>query len=85
MINSFTKVAEGYAAMNNLKLTENGALARKSTADDLVDLFSTIGALRTREVEGIRDKFAKAFKEDKVLATKMAFYARNVRGGKLVA
>lgn len=82
--NSFARAfAQQAFDVSNMKYTENGALARKSTADDLVDLFGTIGALRTREVEDIRDKFAKAFKEDKVLATKMAFYARNVRGGGL--
>ena len=81
MINSFTKVAEGYAAMNNLKLTENGAIARISTGDNLVDLFGTIGALRERGEREIEEKFASAFAEDALLATKMAFYARNPRGG----
>jgi len=66
---------------NNWKLTENMASALKSTKNDLVDLFAVIGALRTREEFDIEQLFSKAFYEDKLLATKMSFYARNIRGG----
>ena len=66
---------------NNMTMTENGALAMKSTYSDIVDLFGTIGALRSRETSEVERLFAKAFAEDKLLATKMSFYARNVRGG----
>ena len=66
---------------NNWTLTENGALAMKSTNSDIVDLFGTIGSLRSRPASEVERLFAKAFAEDKLLATKMAFYARNVRGG----
>lgn len=66
---------------NNKTLTENGALALKSTNSDIVDLFGTIGALRSRKDEEVVRLFSKAYAEDKLLATKMSFYARNIRGG----
>lgn len=66
------------------KLTENGAFAYNSTAQgDLLDLFSQIGALRPRTESEIERKFAAAFKEDKLLATKMMFYAGDIREGGL--
>ena len=66
------------------KLTENGAFAYESTAQGaLLDLFSQIGALRPRTEDEIASKFAAAFKEDKLLATKMMFYAGDIRQGGL--
>ena len=67
-----------------LKLTENGAAAYNSTAQcDLLDLFAQIGALRSRSEEDIIRKFAAAFREDKLLATRMMFYAGDIREGGL--
>ena len=66
------------------KLTENGAFAYDSTAQGaLLDLFSQIGALRPRTDREIESKFATAFREDKLLATKMLFYAGDIRQGGL--
>ena len=66
------------------KLTENGAYAYDSTAQGaLLDLFSQIGALRPRTEREIENKFAAAFHEDKLLATKMLFYAGDIRQGGL--
>ena len=66
------------------KLTENGAFAYDSTAQGaLLDLFSQIGALRPRTDREIEQKFAAAFHEDKLLATKMLFYAGDIRQGGL--
>ena len=66
------------------KLTENGAFAYNSTAQGaLLDLFSQIGALRPRTEREIESKFAAAFREDKLLATKMLFYAGDIRQGGL--
>ena len=61
--------------------TENGAFARNTSGDANLDLFSTIGALR--EADGLRVNrlFADAFQEDSLLATRIAFYGRDVRGG----
>ena len=70
--------------MGSEKLTENGAFAYNSTAQGaMLDLFSQIGALRTRTEQEIRQKFAAAFREDKLLATKMLFYAGDIREGGL--
>lgn len=78
MRNSFVASMQ---ADNNMTYTENGALAMKSTNSDIVDLFGIIGALRSRDKSEVERLFAKAFAEDKLLATKMSFYARNIRGG----
>lgn len=61
-------------------LTENGGLALSTTGDKLLNLFAVLGALRSRPTDVI-DKFDAAFRENADLATKMAFYGRDVRGG----
>ena len=63
------------------KLTENGAVAYNTLNNGLLDLFAVIGALRPQSESEIEQKFARAFNEDKLLATKMLFYAGNIRGG----
>lgn len=63
-----------------LKSTENGQMAYNTTNSNLLDLFGTIGALRNRDKAEIEDKFAKAFNEDALLATKMLFYTGDIRG-----
>ena len=74
-------------AMHNVgthKLIENGAFAYNTTNQgDLLDLFAQIGALRPRSEREIEQKFAAAFSEDKLLATKMLFYAGDIRQGGL--
>ena len=65
----------------NTKLTENGALAYSTSGKVLTDLFAQIGALRPRTVTEIENKFASAFNTDPLIATKMMFYAGNIRGG----
>ena len=76
--------AQAMYKQGSTKLTENGAFAYDSTAQgDLLDLFSQIGALRSRTESEIERKFAAAFKEDKLLATKMMFYAGDIRQGGL--
>lgn len=61
-------------------LTENGGRALSTTGDKLLNLFAVLGALRSRPTDVI-DKFDAAFRENADLATKMAFYGRDVRGG----
>jgi hypothetical protein len=65
----------------NYTLTENQAVALKSTGSNLLNLFSMIGAIRNKSYEEVSEMFQSALAEDKLLAVKMAFYARNVRGG----
>ena len=65
----------------NRTLTENYAATYKSTLSDCLDLFATVGALRNADDDEIQKRFSQAFYEDKNLALKIAFYARDIRGG----
>ena len=61
--------------------TENGAIAYWTTSDALVNLFSTIGALRNADKERLFRMIDGCYAEDKALLAKMLFYARDIRGG----
>ena len=61
--------------------TENGAVALNTTGNACLDLFGTIGALRDADHLRIARMFEGAYKEDPLLATKIAFYARDIREG----
>ena len=65
----------------NLTYTENGALTNRSTDSYCLDLFATIGALRNAEDNEIISRFIKAYTEDRNLAMKILFFARDIRGG----
>lgn len=67
--------------LSNQTRTSNGAFALKSTGSDLLDLYGCIGALRSRPENEIEVLFSNAFAEDKLLAMKLLFYARDIRGG----
>lgn len=66
---------------SNKTFTENGAVTLKTTNSDCVDLFATIGALRRESEDEIVTRFMRAFTENQDIATKLLFYARDVRGG----
>lgn len=61
--------------------TENGAVALNTTSDARLDLFGTIGALRDAGENRITTLFSEAYAQDKLFATKIAFYARDIRCG----
>ena len=61
--------------------TENDGLQYRSTNSALLDLFATIGAMREKSENEVTQSFRNAFHEDALLAMKMLFYARNIRGG----
>lgn len=61
--------------------TENGAAARNTTGAACLDFFGTIGSLREAEEGRICALFAEAFREDPLFATKIVFYARDIREG----
>ena len=65
----------------NRTFTENGAVTHVSTYSDCLDLFATIGALRSSNEQEILKRFIRAFTEDPDLAMKTLFFARDVRGG----
>lgn len=63
------------------KLTENGAMAFDSLGESsILDLYSSIGGMRDRQKD-ISVKFADCLKENPLLATKLMFYTRDIRGG----
>lgn len=66
---------------SNKTFTENGAATLKSTQSDCLDLFATIGAIRRESDEKIIVRFMRAFTEDKDMAMKLLFFARDIRGG----
>ena len=78
MTNLFTI---GIKTESSKTFTENGANVYGTTGDSLLDLFANIGSLRSRTDDEIENKYAAAYAENPLLALKMAFYARNIRGG----
>ena len=48
---------------------------------DCLDLFAAIGALRNASEDDIIGRFIKAYAENPDIATKILFYARDIRGG----
>lgn len=61
--------------------TENGADTKNTTDSALLDMFATIGSMRTRSEDEIIKKFELAFQEDPLAAMRCLFYARDIRGG----
>lgn len=61
-------------------VTENGALGYKTTLNPFVDFNFKIPSYRRNEVGALED-FAKCLEMDTVLALRMLFYLRDVRGG----
>lgn len=72
--------AEAMENKSNWKLTENGAPARTTTGDNLIDLFAVIGAMREREEADIISMWESAYRENAELAVRMIFYAGDIRG-----
>ena len=58
--------------------TANGMKTYQSSLNALVDLFYQIGSSRGKDVTGL---FERAYAEDRQLALRIAFWARDVRGG----
>lgn len=66
---------------NNVQHTENGARGYATTGRALLDASFKLGSCRTLPVPELEKTFAKALAEDKILAAKFLFYARDARGG----
>lgn len=66
---------------NKFTRTENGAVALNTTSDARLHLFGTIGALRESDENRITTLFSEAYAQDKLFATKIVFYARDIRCG----
>lgn len=75
------KFLEEVKEIQNYTLTENGAVALKSTGNAMLDAFGTLGAMKDSSVSDILRTFDLAFAEDPAMAMKLLFYIRDVRGG----
>ena len=65
----------------NKTVTENGAATHITTESDCLDLFATIGALRRESDSEIVARFVRAYSENRDIAMKLLFFARDIRGG----
>lgn len=65
----------------NFIKTENGAISHSSTLNACLDFFAMGGSMRNRTEEDIILMFRKAYKENPLIAMKLLFYFRDVRGG----
>lgn len=65
----------------NYSQTENSALGYRTTGRALLDLNFKVASLRRAGPDEIIDLFMKAFYEDKNVAIKWLFYARDIREG----
>ena len=66
---------------NEPAYTENGAVGYRTTGKNLLDLNFAVASLRSASEDDVIRRFTKAFCEDKILAMKWLFYARDVREG----
>ncbi len=73
--------AEAMKNESKFTRTENGAVALSTTGDARLDLFSTIGSLREADDNRVQTLFAEAYRQEPLFATKILFYARDIRGG----
>lgn len=67
--------------LNNVSITENGAIGYKTSGSALVDLNFAVSSLRNASDEGIKEKFQKAMDENASDAIIWLFFARDARGG----
>lgn len=81
MSNFISAVKSNLNTNHNLSVTENGAVGYRTTGKELLDLNFAVASLRRATPEEIASRFRKAFFEDKVVAMKWLFFARDVRGG----
>lgn len=65
----------------NVSVTENGAVGYRTTGKNLLDLNFAVASLRKMPDAEVAKRFKKAFVEDKILAMKWLFYARDARDG----
>jgi len=68
-------------ATPNVAYNEKGALSFATTTSAVLDWFSSGGAMRQEPEDVIQNVFSRAFAEDRLLATKVAFHHRDIRGG----
>ena len=65
----------------NMSMTANGANTHMTTNDECLDFFALGGAMRENNEKEILTLFNAAFESNKLLAMKLLFYMRDIRGG----
>lgn len=65
----------------NKTYTENGAVTNATTGSLVLDLFATVGAMRSSTDAQIANAFNSAFNADPLLTLKTMFFTRDVREG----
>ena len=65
----------------NMTLTANGANTHVTTHNECLDFFALGGAMREKTEQDILNLFNAAYASDKLLAMKLLFYIRDIRGG----
>ena len=76
-----SKFMNGLTAASNFGYTENGAIKRNSSGDNLYDMFALGAAYRTRSDDDCAFLFHKAYAESPEYALKCLFYIGDVREG----
>jgi len=69
------------AMFSNDSVTNNGAVTHSTAGNYCIDLFFIAGASRNMSEEDIIKAFIRAYREDKTVAVKILFWARDARGG----
>ena len=69
------------ALQTNDTLTQNGMTTSSSSLNSCVNLFFQIGALRGQDKQILLNAFVKAYCENPLTATRLVFWARDIRGG----
>lgn len=69
------------SSVYDLTLTENGAVAHKTTGSKLLDINFAVASLRGKTDAEIAKMFRAAFNENPILAMRWLFYARDAREG----
>lgn len=65
----------------NTAITENGAVAYRTSGKALLDLNFAVSSFRNKPVEELIDKFIKAYYEDPSLALRWMFFVGDIRQG----
>lgn len=66
---------------DNISFTDNGAVALKSSLNNLVDFFFCIGSMRGKEPQNYLPLFESAYQQNSTLALQTVLWLRDVRGG----
>lgn len=77
MNNSQTNMVEN----QNVTLTDNGMITNPSSLNKCVDLFFSIGSMRGKSKDKVVNLFREAYNENPLVASKILFWVRDVRGG----